>query len=130
MAWHRLTGASEGDLSALRLAAPEGVPSQYFDLLARTNGGEGPLPVQPCWFVLSSADQALNDWTSGTFSEFFPGLFVFGTNGGGEAFAFDTKSTGARIVCFDTTNIDLAESVVELATSMGDFIDLIGRDPT
>lgn len=126
--WYRLNGASEDKLSALRAAAPEGLPSEYFDLLAQSNGGEGPFPVQPYSFVLSSADEALNDWTSGTFAEFFPGLFVFGTNGGGEAFAFDTTVAGTRVVYFDMTNTNLAESVVEMTTSMGDFIDLIGRD--
>lgn len=126
--WEGAPGASDAALSELQASASGGLPAEYLELLAWSNGGEGPLPVQPFWLVLSSAEGALNEWTSGNFTDHFPNLFVFGTNGAGEAFAFNTTTTGPRVVYFDMTNIDLEESVVEIAPSMAAFIDLMGRD--
>jgi hypothetical protein len=126
--WHRIEGAPPEELEGLRSFTPPGLPETYYDLLGFSNGGEGPFGIQPCWFVLYTAEEAATAWTGGVYAEFFPDLFVFGSNGANEAFAFDLKADGVRIVYFDTMNIDLAESVVELATSMEDFIRLIGVD--
>ena len=126
--WTGGTGASAEALAALRFAAPPKLPTAYFDLLAFSNGGEAPLAVQPYWFVLYPAAEAQGIWESSEYAEHFPGLFVFGSNGGGEAIAFDLATTASRVVFFDMTNIDMEESVVELAPSMADFIALIGLD--
>lgn len=126
--WHGREGASSAELDGFRSFIPTTLPQGYYDLLGFSNGGEGPFGVQPCWFVLDTTEEAATAWTDKVHAEFFPDLFVFGSNGGGEAFAFDLNADGVRIVYFDAMNTNLADSVVELATSMDAFIDLIGID--
>ena len=126
--WYGRDGASSSELEGFRSFVPTTLPQGYYDLLRFSNGGEGPLGVQPCWFVLDTTEEAATAWTGKSHAEFFPGLFVFGSNGANEAFAFDLRADGVRVVYFDTTNANLAESVVELTTSMDAFIALIGID--
>ena len=109
---------------------PADLPPEYFQLLAFSNGGEGPLPVEPYNFCLDEAEYAAKQYADKVFHEYFPGLFVIGGNGGGEAIAFDMR--GAKpwpIVAFDMTNIDLDESVVTLAPNFVSFLDLVGVPP-
>ena len=116
--WFRLDGASPSVLKTLQSAAGGTLPQVYLDLLAFSNGGEGPFGAQPGWLVLSSAEEAARTWSDEVYAKFFPGYFVFGSNGAGEAFAFDLNlrgGMGERIVHFDMTNTDLPNSVIELA---------------
>jgi hypothetical protein len=126
--WERAPGASADALKALRLAAPSHLPRAFFDFLAWSDGGQGPLAVQPLWFMLYPASETLGIWQRGEYAEHFPGLFVFGSNGAGEAIAFDLACDAPRVVYFDMTNVDLEESVVEIAPSMTDFLALIGLE--
>lgn len=63
--------------------------------------------------------------TSRKFNEFFPDFFVIGGNGGLEVIALDTRGEcEGAIVSFDMTNIDLDESVFNVAR---DFDDLLTK---
>lgn len=127
--WHRCDGASAEELAALIAAAPVALPESYLQLLRATNGGEGPLPVQPLWLVLYPAKEVAQIQREATFKEFFPGFFVIGGNGGGEAVAFDLRAPSSMpVVAFDMTNIDLTESVRPLAASFDGLLDLMGQD--
>lgn len=127
--WRKVEGASADALAALKSLAPVDLPKGYYSLLTFTNGGEGPLVVQPLWFQLYSAEEAVQIERDGTFREFFKGFFVIGGNGGGEAVAFDLRGNAPYpLVAFDTTNIDLEESVRLIAPSFDAALDLIRRD--
>ncbi|HEX4737753.1 MAG TPA: SMI1/KNR4 family protein [Allosphingosinicella sp.] len=126
--WHRVECASAAAIAQLKAIAPASLPESYFALLSFSNGGEGPLPVQPLWLCLYPAEEVIEIEQAGTFREFFPGLFVIGGNGGGEAVAFDLReSEPYPIVAFDETNIDLPESVRQIAESFDGALKLIGR---
>jgi hypothetical protein len=125
--WHTAPGASPAVLGELRSALPVRLPAAYLDLLAFSNGGEGPLPVQPLNLCLYSAKEVIEIEREGSFKEFFPGLLVIGGNGGGEAIALDIR--GAEpwpVVYFDMTNIDLDESIQPLAPDFDALLDMIG----
>lgn len=125
--WRRLRGASSLDLTRLRNAAPVNLPERYYELLAFSDGGEGPLSRQPCYFVLDSVAEVLVRFAGGLNDEFFPGFLMFGTNGAGEYIAFDARRPPALpIVYIDMTNIDLQESVQPLASTFEEFLDLVG----
>ena len=125
--WFSCAGASPDALAALRDAAPAKLPEAYLRLLESSNGGEGPLPLQPLNFCLDSAEEAASNALEGTFEEFFPGLFVIGSNGGGEAIALDFRGGEPwPVVYFDMTNSDIEESVVTLAPCFEAFAPLIG----
>lgn len=124
--WQRKAPASDEALTRLAWIAPFPLPESYLDFLAYSDGGEGPLGVEPRWLVLDPIETVVGTETSGTFHEFFPNHFVIGSNGAGEAIAL-TKGKGgkAKVVYFDMTNTDLGESVVELATSFEELTALI-----
>jgi hypothetical protein len=125
--WFKYPGASAEALDALRARAGIELPKEYFDLLAFSNGGEGPLSVSPYNFCLDSAEDALKYKVAKTYEEFFPGFFVFGSNGGGEYIAFDVR--GGKpwpVVAIDMTNINLWESVEFIAKDFRSFLALVG----
>jgi hypothetical protein len=125
--WYKHEGASPAAIEQLKEVAPVSLPDNYLSLLSYTNGGEGPLPVQPLWFCLYPAEEVADIQQAGTFREFFPGFFVIGGSGGGEAIAFDLRENAPYpLVSFDMTNIDLTESVQRIAASFDVALELIG----
>jgi hypothetical protein len=89
--WHGAEGASSAAVVLLNSVAPVDLPESYYSLLSFSNGGEGPLPVQPLWLSLYPAAEVVQIERDGTFREFFAKLFVISGNGGGEAVAFDLR---------------------------------------
>jgi hypothetical protein len=103
------------------------LPTEYLQLLTFSNGGEGPLAVQPWNFCLDSAEEAAKYWCERTFEEFFPGFFVFGGNGAGELLALDLRGSAPwPVVAIDSGNCDLGESVLRVAQDFGTFLSLVG----
>lgn len=124
--WVPSRGASDEALTKLVDVSPLSLPESYLACLTESNGGEGPLGVQPFWLLLYPAEEVTEIETEGSYHEFFPGLFVIGSNGAGEAVALRTDKDGeARVVFFDMTNSDLDESVVVLANSFDELLGLI-----
>ena len=113
--WQKVAGAAPHAIDVLRSIAPVDLPESYYSLLLFSNGGQGPLAVQPLWFCLYPAEEAAKTQLDGTFREFFEGLFVIGSSGGGEALAFDLReSEPYPVVAFDMANANLSESVTPL----------------
>lgn len=127
--WHKVESASLAAIEQLKAVAPVPLPQGYLSFLLFSNGGEGPLPVQPFWICLYPAEEVMQIEQNGTFREFFPELFVIGGNGGGEAIALDLRGTEPYpLVAFDMINIDLSESVQTIAASFDAALELIGHD--
>ncbi len=124
--WQAKAGATAVELADLIAASGNTLPDDYLSFLSFSNGGEGPLSVVPPWLVLDDAAFVAETMRNGTFAEFFPGLIVVGSNGAGEAIAFDVRQ-GSRggIVYFDMTNSDLAESVQPLAATFTELMSLV-----
>jgi hypothetical protein len=127
--WHKVQGASPAAIEQLKVAAPCSLPESYLSLLSLSNGGEGPLPVQPWWLCLYPAEEVVQIEQAGTFREFFSKLFVIGGNGGGEAVALDLRGVQPYpLVTFDMINTVLQESVLIIAPSFDAALYLLGRD--
>lgn len=75
--WFRTEAATKDAISALCSVSPIGMPARYYDLLAFSNGGEGPFPVQPYYFCLDTAEMAIDAARVGDCEEFFAKFFVF-----------------------------------------------------
>ncbi len=88
--------ASESALSAVREALPATIGDDYFAFLATANGGEG--FIGDSYVVIYSTDDVLALNRAYEVHRFAPGLVLFGSNGGGEAFAFDSHSQAASVV--------------------------------
>ena len=127
-AWRHVgAAASEADIAALRTVAPPGLPEDYYAFLKSHNGLEGEIESRPYWLQLYPADEVARIERQGTFQDFFPGLFVIGGNGGGEAIAFDLRNGAPYpLVFFDMVNIDLDESIVMLAVSFEALGEMVG----
>lgn len=126
--WYKRDGASSSTIERLKQKVNASLPESYFELLAYSDGGEGPLPVLPFNFVLDAADTVRQQMEDGTFEEFFAGLVVFGGNGGGEAIAFDVRGAMPYpIVAFDITNTDLDEGIERIAPDFDAFLKLVGN---
>jgi len=72
------------------------LPSEYLDLFSFMNGGEGFIGDNYCRLYAIEDLIPLNE--AFLVKEFVPELFIFGSNGGGEAFAFNTKSSPFSIL--------------------------------
>src|SRR5262245_33039937 len=89
-------GAEEKDV--LRACATLGFnpPTDYLDALQFTNGGEG--FIQQSYFRLYSIEELLSLNEAYQVKRFAPGFVIFGSNGSGEAFGFDTRQSPLEIV--------------------------------
>ena len=123
--WRFASPAGGAAIAALRAAAPGALPESYFAFLGVTNGGEGDLGVEPGWFVPWRAEDVLLNNIEYQLAESAPGLFGFGSNGGGECLAFDLRDAGAeRIVMVPFIGMDLQEVVV-IAENFDQFALLV-----
>lgn len=127
--WYKQAGASAEALEKLRRVCHFELPVPLLELLAYSDGGEGPLPVEPYNFCLDSAETIAQAQIERTYEEFFSGYFVFGSNGGGELIALDMNASGGvPVVTLDSTNMDLSESRREVAGSFEAFLLLVGKE--
>jgi hypothetical protein len=130
-AWQGNVGASAEALSKLRAASHLPLPGKLYEFLAFSDGGEGPLPLNPFYFILTSAAVIADNLNSHVFEEFFRGFLIFGSNGGGEYIALDVRGDPPwPVVALDMTNIDIAESLMPLAPSFDEFVTLVGVEAT
>ncbi len=119
--WYKADGATDHAIQALVDEAPFVLPPAYLDLLRFSNGGEGPLSVQPLWLNLFPAEEALTIIRHGAVEQNLPGLFVFGDSGGGETFAIDGRVAGA----YPVVAMEMAGSEVRLRPVAADFDALL-----
>jgi len=66
------------------------LPEDYKELLRLTNGGEGFIGTNS-YVVLWRIEELASMNRSYNVRQYAPGLILFGTNGGGEAYGFDTR---------------------------------------
>jgi hypothetical protein len=124
--WRFASPAGKAEIAALRAVTPSTLPDSYFAFLGVTNGGEGDLGVEPGWFVPWRAEDVLLNNIEYQLAESAPGLFGFGSNGGGECLAFDLREVGAgRIVMVPFIGMDLQEAIV-IAENFDQFALFVG----
>ncbi|RJG55925.1 hypothetical protein D0Z70_07800 [Sphingobium terrigena] len=124
--WYAVSGATAEALTQLRMVAPESLPARYLNLLAFSDGGEGPLAVQPYNLCLDSAmtvAETINSENNGQAD--LQGFLIFGSNGGGEYLAFDTREEAPwPVVVIDMVAGGNSASVI--APDFDAFYDRIG----
>jgi hypothetical protein len=81
------------------------LPDDYAELLQQANGGEG--FVGNAYVILWRVEELLEMNKAYQVAEYAPGLFLFGSDGGGEAFAFDTRSDAKPIVSVPFVGMEL-----------------------
>ena len=100
------------------------LPLDYVQFLQRMNGGEGFLGEHA--YVALWRVEELRERNAGyEVAEFAPGLFLFGSNGGGEAFAFDTRSGQLQIVAVPFIGMDDLADAIVIATNFRAFLEAL-----
>lgn len=119
--------ATEAALAALRDQAPSVLPPEYIAQLALSNGGEGDLGVEPGWIQLWPAEEVLLMNEGYQVQDWLPGFWGFGSNGGGELFAFDMRrGVPCPIVMVPFIPMD-AHEAVQIAPSFAELREYFGK---
>ncbi len=98
-------GLTEGELDAP--AHPDAVkglfdqlgvslPSDYLDFLRQHNGGEG--FIGDNYIIFWRAEELADFNLEYEVNKYAPGILLFGSDGGGEGYGFDTQTKGMPIV--------------------------------
>ena len=128
--WHGVPGAAPEALETLRAIAPAGVPASYYSLLSFSDGGEGPLPVQPLYFCLYSSAEVVRRQRGADFGQSeFDEVFIIGGNGGGEYIALDLRQSQPWPIVY----IDMVaglESAELVAPDFDSFLAMVGHEET
>ncbi|SRR6266487_5605684 len=98
------------------------LPDDYAQFLQQTNGGEG--FVGNAYLILWRIEELLEMNKDYQVAEFAPGLFLFGSNGGGEAFAFDMRSDAMPIVSVPFVGMELS-SIIPIAPDFKAFLEAL-----
>lgn len=124
--WYRFAGATAEQMDELRSIVPVDLPLSYLRLVSFSNGGEGPLSVQPYNLCLDSVEEVIQRIRTRNYGqEDFDGFVIFGGSGGGEYLAFDTRGPKPwPIVCMDM--VAGSRSARSIAADFDEFIALIG----
>jgi hypothetical protein len=100
--------ASEQAISDLMAALGKPLPSSFLAFFRRANGGEGFVGKQ--YVQLWRAEDLLKSNLGYRVDEFAPGFFLFGSDGGGEAYAFDLSSNDSAVLEIPFIPLDRQES--------------------
>lgn len=82
------------------------LPNKYIEFLKISNGGEGFIGDNS-YAILWAVEELLELNYEYKVKEYAPGLLLFGSNGGGEAFAFDIRKLPWNIVQVPFVGMDL-----------------------
>jgi hypothetical protein len=108
------TPASTEALASL----PKSLPESYFAFLIRANGGEGFIGDR--YVRLWRAEELAEMNRAYKTEEFFPDFFFIGSNGGGEAYAFDLSRIDAGV--FEVPFIGLPTEAKPISNSFDSFV--------
>ena len=114
-------GASEEALSAL--VGP--FPDEYLTFLRRHNGGDGFIVSN--YLVLWKAEEIFPFNRDYQVEKWAPDLLVFGSNGGGEAFAFDKREHPWSIVMVPFIGMEL-EVALPAGRTFSEFLHRLAQD--
>ena len=116
---------SEAALAEFSGASKFRLPTDYLDFARTMNGGEG--FVGEMYIRLYKVEELLEMNLGYKFPEFFPGFFLFGSDGGGEAFAFYAFESNA---VYQVPFIGGPEHAIKLAASFGDWMKQLANNIT
>jgi len=112
-AFRRNPPATKEALQSLIAALPKSLPDDYIAFLERSNGGEG--FVGERYVSLWKAEELITRNSGYKVTEFFPNFFFIGSDGGGEAYAFDIS--GHDVTVFEVPFIGMPSDASAIADS-------------
>jgi SMI1 / KNR4 family (SUKH-1) len=101
------------------------LPADYVCFLQQMNGGEGALGDN-AYLVLWRVEELVEKSVGYEVADRAPELLLFGSNGAGEAFAFDTRSSPPTIIAIPFMGLgDLDDDAIVISTSFRGFLDVL-----
>jgi cell wall assembly regulator SMI1 len=98
------------------------LPPEYRSFVLRHNGGDGFVGKN---YLILLAVEDLYEFNEGfEASRFLPWLFLFGTNGGGEAYGFDLRGVSHSVVAVPMDSME-EEYAVVVGRSFSDFLQTL-----
>jgi hypothetical protein len=88
---NRRPPATEEAISAFEKTSGKQLPTDYREFLKIANGGEGSIGKN-AYVILWGVDELAPMNQAYEVENYAPGLFIFGSDGGGEAYGFDTRN--------------------------------------
>ena len=85
------------------------LPRDYLDFLRQHNGGEG--FVGGHYIVFWKAEELADFNREYEVGKYAPGILLFGSNGGGEGYGFDTRSAAMPIVRVPFIGMELCQAI-------------------
>ena len=113
------------DLSCVQRLQEEAgfrLPDSYVSFLLQADGGEG--FVGDSYVILDRAEELVQSNAEREVEDYAPGLFIFGSNGGGEAFGFDTRDSRMSIVCVPFIVLDW-DDALPMGSSFWEFLQIL-----
>ncbi len=114
-------GASIGALTCLKNIPRIQLPNDYYTFLQEANGGEGFIGQE--YLILWKAEELELFNQDYEVEKYAPEIFLFGSNGSGEGFGFDTRSIPYQVVQVPFIGMNL-QSATHVAN---DFYGLLER---
>jgi len=120
--WHRAGAATEADIQGAEQCLGVRFPKDYSLFLKWSNGGEGSIgPTYLSVWPTDEIEQLNSDYQIG---KYLPGVVGIGTDGGGECFALDYRSSKDAPSMIQVPLGALgAETVTQLAASFQEWIE-------
>jgi len=118
------SGETPGSLQNIGEAEKEigkPLPADYRSFLLRHNGGEGFIGNH--YLILWKTEELVQFNREYHVEKYAPGLVAFGSSGGGEGFAFDTREVPYHVVQVPFIGMSLSDAI-RVADS---FEDLLGK---
>jgi hypothetical protein len=112
--------ASEQSLQSAEKALGKPLPADYRAFLLQCNGGEGFMGRH--YLILWKAEKLAQFNQEYQVPDYAPGLLMFGSSGGGEGFAFDTRMTPYPIVQVPFVGMSLNDAI-PVADSFGKLLE-------
>jgi hypothetical protein len=126
--WSRQPPASATVIVQLVEECEAELPGAYITFLSLSNGGEGTLGIEPGWFRVWSAEEVLEANMGYEVRNHLPNHFAFGTNGGGEMFAFDLAGDNpSKVYMIPFITMEAGDAIL-IADSFEDFVSAMGHD--
>jgi hypothetical protein len=118
-------GVSEDTLDAVMQALRLEPPHDYREFLRASNGGEGFLGQN---YVMLWKAEELKPLNAGyEVARFAPGLFLFGSDGGGEAYAFDIREDPWVVIQVPFIGMSDPQYAIPLGRSFTEFLKNVAR---
>ena len=112
--------ASQEQIKMIEKKLGVALPTQYIDFLLHSNGYEG--IVGKSYLVLWKIENLVMLNEEYAVNEFAPYLVLIGSDGGGEAYAFDTRMNGFPIINTPFIGLGLEEETI-IGNSFSEFFE-------